>query len=310
MRNAVGRRWFEWVLRGPACGTPRCVDLGSKPGGWTIPTGLVESDWLCYCVGAGGDVSFDIALMRDFGVTVRSFDPAKRYVEAALIEVGAGLPFTAYPVALATDDGSISMQLSHEPGSESMSANALYETHRYVQRPGRRLATLMEELGDDRVDLLKVDIEGAEYQVIPELDLHAAGVSVFSVQLHHNGGVRAARRMIDCLRAKGFDLVACRPAVCAGERPSETRAAPRVRPPAARPEVGERDEVALGGVQDVGHAAAIAIPGERQHALDAMALGLDPDALAPVLHPGELVAVLVAVLSHARIIGAVSAGTR
>jgi hypothetical protein len=105
------------------------------------------------------------------------------------------------------------MQLSHEPGSESMSANALYETHRYVQRPGRRLATLMEELGDDRVDLLKVDIEGAEYHVIPELDLDAAGVSVFSVQLHHNGGVRAARRMIDCLRAKGFDLVACRPAV-------------------------------------------------------------------------------------------------
>jgi len=214
IRNAVSRRWFEWSMsRHGLRDAPGLVDLGSKPGGWTIPTGLVESDWLCYCVGAGGDVSFDRALMRDFGVTVRSFDPATRYAEAALIEVGAGRPFTAYRVALATDDGPISMQLSHEPGSESMSANALYETHRYVQRPGRRLATLMEELGDDRVDLLKVDIEGAEYQVIPELDLHAAGVSVFSVQLHHNGGVRAARRMIDCLRAKGFDPVACRPAV-------------------------------------------------------------------------------------------------
>ena len=48
--------------------------------------------------------------------------------------------------------------------------------------------------------------------------------------------------------------------------------------------VGERDEVALGGVEHVGDAAAIAVAGERQQALDAVALGLDPDALGAVVH--------------------------
>jgi hypothetical protein len=47
---------------------------------------------------------------------------------------------------------------------------------------------------------------------------------------------------------------------------------------------GEREEVALGGVQHVGDAAAIAIAGERERAFDPVALGLDLDALLAVVH--------------------------
>ncbi len=52
---------------------------------------------------------------------------------------------------------------------------------------------------------------------------------------------------------------------------------------------GEREEVALGGVQDVGDAAAVAVAGERDRALDPVALGLDPDALLAVAHHVRLV---------------------
>jgi hypothetical protein len=41
-------------------------------------------------------------------------------------------------------------------------------------------------------------------------------------------------------------------------------------------------EVALGGIEDVGDAAAIAVARERERALDPVALGLDPDALLAV----------------------------
>jgi hypothetical protein len=36
----------------------------------------------------------------------------------------------------------------------------------------------MNELGDERIDLLKLDVEGAEYDVIPSFDLAALGVRV------------------------------------------------------------------------------------------------------------------------------------
>jgi hypothetical protein len=71
----------------------------------------------------------------------------------------------------------------------------------------------MQELGDDRIDLLKLDIEGGEYGVLAGLDLAALGVRVFAVQLHHTGSVRQVHQLIDRLAAQGFRPVGMRPVV-------------------------------------------------------------------------------------------------
>jgi hypothetical protein len=71
----------------------------------------------------------------------------------------------------------------------------------------------MAELGDERIDLLKLDVEGAEYELIPTLDLRAMGVRTFATQFHHTGTVREARALITALRARGYRLVGERPVV-------------------------------------------------------------------------------------------------
>src|SRR5919198_3045941 len=48
--------------------------------------------------------------------------------------------------------------------------------------------------------------------------------------------------------------------------------------------VGDRDEVLLVGVEEVGHARAVALVGQLQRALDRVAGGLDADALAAEEH--------------------------
>ena len=71
----------------------------------------------------------------------------------------------------------------------------------------------MGEFGDDHIDLLKIDVEGIEYELVPTLDLVALGVSVFAIQLHHTGTIGDAMRLIGGVRGQGFRLVAQRPAV-------------------------------------------------------------------------------------------------
>jgi FkbM family methyltransferase len=214
VRNAVRRRLFEHrMARVELHDAPGLIDLGSAPGGWTVPGELIDPSWLCYSVGAGGDISFDLELIRRYGVEIRAFDAVAEYVALAAEQAGPEPRFSVRHTAIATHDGPLRMQLTHHPGSRSLSSAGLYETRDFVEQPGRTLRSLMSDLGDDHIDLLKLDIEGAEYEVVPTLELQGIGVKVFATQLHHNGSVRNARSVIAGIRAQGYEPVACRPAI-------------------------------------------------------------------------------------------------
>src|SRR6185437_6361477 len=186
VRNALRRRRFEYqVPRMQFSDAPGLIDLGTSYGGWTVPVELIEPSWVCYCVGAGGDISFDLELIRRYGVEVRTFDPVADYVESA----------------------------QQQGAAEPRFAAGLYESEDFIEVPGRTLPSLMAELGDERIDLLKLDIEGAEYEVLPTIDMRALGVKVFAAQLHHTGSVGEARALIAGLDEQGYEPVACRSAV-------------------------------------------------------------------------------------------------
>jgi FkbM family methyltransferase len=214
VRNAVRRRWFEHQLsRLHLREAPGLIELGTPYGGWIIPGGLIEPSWLCYSVGAGGDIGFDLELIERYSITVRAFDAVAGYVENAA-EQAAGEPrFSAHHAAIATVDGPLRMQVTHDPQSRSVSSAGLYESEQFLELPGRTLPSLMAELGDDHIDLLKLDIEGGEYEPMPTISLRDLGVKVFAVQLHHTGSVQEARALIARLREEGYEPVACRSAV-------------------------------------------------------------------------------------------------
>jgi FkbM family methyltransferase len=214
IRTALRRRVFEALMeRTPLRSGPTVVVLGRKYGGYAIPDGVVEPSWICYSVGAGGDVSFDLELIGRYGATVRAFDPVPSYVELAHAEAGDEPRFSIHQAALATADGPLRMQITHDAGSRSVSAAELYDTREFLELPGRTLRSLMAELDDERVDFLKMDIEGAEYALLGDLDLRAIGVKLLAVQLHHTGTVRQARTLIRRLEGQGYVPVGRHPAV-------------------------------------------------------------------------------------------------
>jgi FkbM family methyltransferase len=214
IRTGVRRRWFEYEMeRTPLRKMDGLVKLGGDYGSWVVPAGLIRPDWVCYAVGAGGDIGFDMELIDGWGLRVRSIDPVPDYIRRALEQAGGDERLTAHQFAVATSDGPMRMQVTHDPNSESVSPVGLYDSKSYVEFEGRTLPSLMAELGDERVELLKLDIEGGEYDVIPSLDLRALGVEVFATQLHHVASVARARALVAVLDAQGYVPVACIPAV-------------------------------------------------------------------------------------------------
>ena len=214
LRSALKRRWFEQrVLRTRLRTMDGLVYLGTSYGGWTLPGDAIDASWTCYMVGAGGDVSAEVELTKRYGATVRSFDAVADYVDRAQTEANGAPRFSAHHAAIALQDGPMLMQVTHDQQSQSVSAAHLYDSHSFIELPGRTIPSLMADLCDEKIELLKIDTEGTEYELLPTLDLRAMGVKVFATELHHNGSVRDARRFIASLRERGYDPVACHGAV-------------------------------------------------------------------------------------------------
>ncbi|MEL6142384.1 MAG: FkbM family methyltransferase, partial [Bacteroidota bacterium] len=69
------------------------------------------------------------------------------------------------------------------------------------------LASLMSIYKHQSIDLLKMDIEGAEYEVIPEILTSDIKVSQILVEFHHRmveGGRQKTKKIVRLLRQHGY----------------------------------------------------------------------------------------------------------
>jgi FkbM family methyltransferase len=197
---AVRRRAMLLALArvAPVHPRPHLERLGSDYGGWTVPIDLIDSSWVCLCAGAGIDVTFDLALAERFGATVITVDPTEESREhVARADPEGRLRFVH--AALWSGDGELEMFVAADPAHRTLSSDDLQRTGRSLTVPACGLDTF------GRVDLLKLDIEGAEYEVLPHVP---PDVRVLCVEMHPTRGVRAAADTFRMLRAAGFELVA------------------------------------------------------------------------------------------------------
>ena len=70
-----------------------------------------------------------------------------------------------------------------------------------------RLDTLIKRFGLERVDLVKMDIEGAEYPVLTDPSLDLSRVENMVVEVHYRYGSRESREIMRALATHGFKLV-------------------------------------------------------------------------------------------------------
>ena len=221
MRNSIRRfeRWLKKrtrVLRGIDClERPTSVEsvlpLGSEYGGWAICPVGIHSDSLVYSLGIGGDTTFDAEIINRFGATVHGFDPCP----APPLSSEEPDRFIFHDYGIAARDG----EFLFAPVSDSCSAGS----HTIVERDSsdadspyarsvkmKRLATVMTDLHHEHIDILKMDIEGAEWTVIP--DLLQSGILPYQIliEFHHlllrHVGVEATKETIHLLKQHGYDV--------------------------------------------------------------------------------------------------------
>ena len=149
---------------------PSVVRLGSPGCGWWVPAGVVRPGAVAYCAGAGEDISFDLELHRR-GMHVVTIDPTPRAIAHVQQVDPRDERFTFVPMGLWDGPAELTFYAPADTADVSHSVLNLQRTGDASAFTAKvdELASIMAAQGHERIDLLKVDIEGAESRVLPHL---------------------------------------------------------------------------------------------------------------------------------------------
>jgi len=181
------------------------VRIGTGYGGYIVPLDLIGPDWVCYSAGLGEDVSFELELIRRRGCDVYAFDPTPKSIEYMSTLNEPKLHFRPY--GLWGTDSTERFYVPRDPSHVSHSIANLQGTDDYIVAECRSVPSLMAELGHDHVDLLKLDVEGAEYGVLDSVVDAQLELGVLCVDFHRTSTVDAMAATVRRLAGLGLDPV-------------------------------------------------------------------------------------------------------
>ncbi len=141
--------------------------LGTTYGGGYAALAWLNADSIVYSVGVGEEISFDEDLSRLIQCRIFGIDPtprAENYIKHHLelppkyqfVSVGLGVSSGIQRFYYPANREHVSMSLVHDSGTG------------YIDCQFLSLSDLMQQLEHDYVNLLKIDIEGAEYGLVQQ----------------------------------------------------------------------------------------------------------------------------------------------
>jgi FkbM family methyltransferase len=190
----------------------RLANLGERSTGcsWTFCPDRLGPTSIVYSGGVGRDVTFEHALVQKFGCVVFLLDPSPTGLTTMNLPDNQIPQFRFSPVGLAGQSGTLRLAppLADAEGSWFSHPNAANA----VEAPCFDLATLLRQNGHTRINLLKLDIEGAEYGVIDQILRERIQVDQILVEFHDGllPGVHLTQslRALFRLLARGYHLLA------------------------------------------------------------------------------------------------------
>ena len=185
------------------------VRAGARSGVWTVcPSGITSAS-VVYSFGVGDNVAWDLAMIGRFGVEVHAFDPTPASVRWVR---GQTLPprFHFHDYGVAAHDGSARFVAPRRAGTVNYApAPDGPPDATSVSAEVRRLSTIRRRLGHGPIEVLKMDVEGGEYDVIDDLLASDVPVRQLLVEFHHHFpsvGLPKTLRAVRALEAAGFRI--------------------------------------------------------------------------------------------------------
>jgi hypothetical protein len=133
--------------------------IGTRYGGWSIPSELLNAGSICYCVGCGEDITFDLGLIEQFQCEVFAYDPTPRAVEHVKAHAGDVARYHFSAVGLWDKTERLKFYAPSNPTHVSHSLLNLQNTRDYIEVPVERLSAIMARNQHSHIAILCVEFD-------------------------------------------------------------------------------------------------------------------------------------------------------
>ncbi len=177
----------QWQGIGPVFSLGTHIPMekhGSDHSGWTIEKDSLNPKSLVYSFGVGEEISFDLSIIEKYNCPIFAFDPTPR-VHDWLSKQTLPNNFVFSPVGIAHENAVVKFFTPEIETHISHSSQAKSEDAHFIELPVARLSDIMKERGHRYLDILKLDIEGFEYNVIDDILANQIPIRQFLVEFHH-----------------------------------------------------------------------------------------------------------------------------
>jgi len=180
-------------------------------GAWSIVENSLSDRSVVYSFGVGKNVDFEVSLFDKYRCRILMFDPTPDSISFINdLKLDSKLEFI--PRGISNRNGIVKFYspLIEDGVSFSVFQNKNCQNDHYVSVEMRSLDSFMSEFNHKKIDLLKLDIEGIEYDVITDILNKRIDITQIIVEFHHgiydNLDARMTERIITLLKSADFNL--------------------------------------------------------------------------------------------------------
>ncbi len=184
-------------------------------GMWPVCTNAVKENPIVYSFGIGGDISFDLEMVKRFNASVYCYDPTVAVEKFKAMcgdrEESKSLYFK--PIGLALESGTISFyELQNHKDSPVLSGedSTFNEKKLKFVKAAFSLDVFMKMNDHDWIDILKIDIESNEFNLLEKIEESSLKTTQLLLEFHARFVVDGYERQNEIYRrleSFGFEKV-------------------------------------------------------------------------------------------------------
>jgi FkbM family methyltransferase len=185
---------------------------GNTYGGFYICPELLNKNSIIYSFGIGEDMSFDNAININHGCHIFLFDPTPKSINWFKGQK-PNENFHFFEYGISDKNGFVDFylpkNLDHVSGCSIIQNNI--EIKNKVSVEMKSLGNVMNELGRRHIVVLKMDIEGSEYDVIADILNSKISITQIVVEFHDRffeNGYPLSKQAVEMLKINGYEIFA------------------------------------------------------------------------------------------------------